>query len=374
MENQRLSSGRRAGLVGIISNLVLFGGKLLAGILSGSMSITADALNNLSDASSSVVTLLGFKLAEKPADEDHPFGHARFEYLSALAVAMMILFIGFELAKSSVSKIITPEPVDFTWLTAGILMGSIAVKGWLSLYNLRLGRKIDSDTLLATAADSRNDCIATGAVLVSGLIEHFSGWKIDGYMGLGVAIFILCSGLGMAKDTVSPLLGEAAGPELRDQILDQLRETEKVLGWHDLMVHDYGPGRRFASLHVEMDSREDPLYCHEIIDNLERECYESHGIHLVIHYDPVVTDDPVLDRLKALVVRILNGIDSRLAIHDFRMVVSPGHTNLIFDMALPADLTGQEKSLKSRLDQALNAQGDTVYYTVITFDPEAFNR
>lgn len=373
MEEKRLKKGRRAGFVGIISNLVLFAGKLVAGILSGAVSITADALNNLSDASSSVVTLLGFKLAGKPADEDHPFGHARFEYLSALAVAVMILFIGFELAKSSVSKIIHPEPVRFTWLTVGILLGSILVKAWLSLYNRSLGRKIQSDVLLATAADSRNDCIATSAVLLSGVVQHYTGANIDGWMGLAVAGFILLSGLAMAKDTVSPLLGEAAGPELREQIVDQLRHTPQVLGWHDLMVHDYGPGRRFASLHVEMDYREGPIFCHEVIDNLERECYESHGIHLVIHYDPVVTDDPELNRLKALVIGILQDIDSRLAIHDFRMVVSPGHTNLIFDMALPSDLTGQERSLKSRLDQALNAIGDTTYYTVITFDPEAFN-
>lgn len=373
MEEKRLKKGRIAGFIGIIANAVLFGGKLLAGILSGSVSITADALNNLTDASSSVVTLLGFKLAGKPADEDHPFGHARFEYLSALAVAVMILFIGFELAKSSVSKIIHPVQVHFTWLTVGILLGSILVKAWLSLYNLRLGKRIQSDALLATAADSRNDCIATAAVLLSGVIQHFTGLKIDGWMGLGVAIFILLSGLTMAKDTVSPLLGEAAGPELREQIVDQLRQTPQVLGWHDLMVHDYGPGRRFASLHVEMDSREDPLFCHEVIDNLERECYESHGIHLVIHYDPVVTDDPELNRVKATVIERLAEIDQRLAIHDFRMVVSPGHTNLIFDMALPADLTGQEKTIKARLEQALNDMGQTTYYTVITFDPESFN-
>ena len=374
MDNQRLSSGRKAGFVGIISNLLLFGGKMTAGVLSGSMSITADALNNLSDASSSVVTLLGFKLAEKPADEDHPYGHARFEYLSALAVAAMILFIGFELAKSSISKIIHPQAVEFTWLTVGILLGSIAIKGWLSLYNLRLGRKIQSDTLLATAADSRNDCIATGAVLISGIIEHFSGWKIDGFMGLAVAVFILYSGIDMAKNTISPLLGEAAGPELQEQILDQLRSTPDVLGWHDLMVHDYGPGRRFASIHVEMDSRQDPLQCHEVIDNLERECFESHGIQLVIHYDPVVTDDPELDRLKALVVEILHETDPRLGIHDFRMVVSPGHTNLIFDMALPMDLTKRQKEIKLTLDRTLNQNASTTYYTVITFDPEVFNR
>lgn len=374
MENQRLSSGRKAGSVGIFCNLLLFGGKLLAGILSGSMSITADALNNLSDASSSLVTLLGFKLAEKPADEDHPYGHARFEYLSALAVSAMILFIGFELAKSSISKIIHPEAVEFTLLTAGILISSIVVKLWLSMYNLRLGKKIQSDALIATAADSRNDCIATGAVLISGVIEHFSGWQIDGFMGLAVAVFILYSGIDMAKNTISPLLGEAAGPELREQILDQLRATETVLGWHDLMVHDYGPGRRFASIHVEMDSKQDPLQCHEIIDNLERECFESHGIHLVIHYDPVVIDDPELNRLRERVLNILKAMDSRLEIHDFRMVVSPGHTNLIFDMAVPMDLHKRQKEIKAQLDQQLNQAAQTIYYTVITFDLQAFNQ
>ena len=370
----RLASGRMAGLVGIIANVALFAAKLTVGTLSGSVSITADAMNNLSDASSSVVTLLGFKLAEKPADEDHPYGHARFEYLSGLAVAVLILFIGFELAKTSVVKIIHPTAVNFTWLTAAVLVGSMAVKLWLSVFNRRLGKKIGSDTLLATAADSRNDVIATGAVLLSGSIQALTGANIDGLMGLGVALFILYSGVGLARVTVSPLLGEAAGPELREQILDEIRSAPRVLGYHDLMVHDYGPGRRFASIHVEMDRREDPLLCHEIIDNLERECYESHGIHLVIHYDPVVTDDPELEAAKSRVLTLLDSIDSRLTVHDFRMVRSPGHTNLIFDIALPADLTLREKEIKARLDAALNRDADTTYYTVITFDPEAFNR
>ena len=370
----RLASGRLAGLVGILANVALFAAKLTVGTLSGSVSITADAMNNLSDASSSVVTLLGFKLAEKPADEDHPFGHARFEYLSALAVAVLILFIGFELAKSSVVKILHPADVHFTWLTAGVLALSMAVKLWLALFNHRLGKRIGSDTLLATAADSRNDVIATGAVLLSGIIQAATGAKIDGFMGLAVALFILYSGIGLARDTISPLLGQAPDPELREQILDQIRSTEKVLGYHDLMVHDYGPGRRFASIHVEMDCREDPLLCHEIIDDLERECCESHGIQLVIHYDPVITDDPALDAVKAAVMGHLGRIDSRLGVHDFRMVVSPGHTNLIFDIALPDDLRGREKEIKKGLDQHLNQSGDTTYYTVITFDPESFNR
>ena len=369
----RGAAGRLAGTVGIVANAVLFAMKLAVGTIAGSVSITADALNNLSDASSSVVTLLGFKLAAKPADADHPYGHARYEYLSGLAVAAMILFIGFELAKSSVEKIFNPQAVDFTWLTAGVLLGSMAVKLWLSLFNSRLGKEIGSETLMATAADSRNDVIATAAVLVSGLAEKFTGWHIDGFMGLAVAVFILYSGIGLAKDTISPLLGEAAGPELQEQILDQIRSEKRVLGYHDLMVHDYGPGRRFASVHVEMDRREDPLLCHELIDDLERECLESHGIHLVIHYDPVVTDDPELDRMKAAVTEALKQIDGRLSLHDFRMVQGSGHTNLIFDVALPEDLAEKKGEIKARLDQKLNRDAPCTYFTVITFDPTAFN-
>ena len=369
----RGATGRLAGRVGIITNVVLFAMKLTVGTLAGSVSITADALNNLSDASSSVVTLLGFKLAEKPADADHPYGHARYEYLSGLAVAAMILFIGFELAKSSVEKIFNPQLVDFTWITGTVLVVSMAVKLWLSLFNRRLGKKISSETLMATAADSRNDVIATGAVLLSGLIELFTDLPVDGYMGLGVALFILYSGIGLAKSTISPLLGEAAGPELREQILDQIRSEPRVLGYHDLMVHDYGPGRRFASVHVEMDRQEDPLLCHELIDDLERECFESHGIHLVIHYDPVVTDDPELERMKQLVEDILHRKDERLSLHDFRMVQGSGHTNLIFDVALPEDLMSQKQQIKSYLDQELNRASGCTYFTVVTFDLAAFN-
>ncbi len=370
----RTAMGRRAGLVGILSNAALFAMKLVAGTLSGSVSITADALNNLTDASSSIVTLLGFKLAEKPADEDHPYGHARFEYLSALAVAVMILFIGFELAKTSFFKIIEPEKVNFTWITAAILLVSMAVKLGLCAYNRHMGRKIESETLLAAAADSRNDVIATGAVLVSAVIEHFTGLTIDGCVGLGVAVFILLSGIGLAKDTISPLLGEAAGPELREQIIDNIRSEPKILGYHDLMVHDYGPGRRFASIHVEMDCREDPLLCHELIDELERECLESHNIQLVIHYDPVITDDPELTRMKTLVSSYLADIDPRLAIHDFRMLTVGASLRLFFDVALPMDLTGREADIKARLDRALKEGEPAPCQTFITFDPEAFNK
>ena len=371
--NNRGAVGRLAGIVGIAANALLFAMKLVVGTLAGSVSITADALNNLSDASSSVVTLLGFKLAEKPADADHPYGHARYEYLSGLAVAAMILFIGYELAKSSVQKIFNPVAVDFTWITAAVLLASMVMKLWLSLFNRRMGKKINSDTLMATAADCRNDVIATGAVLISAVAEKFTGWRIDGFMGLAVALFILYSGIGLAKDTISPLLGEAAAPELQAQILDKIRSEQRVLGYHDLMVHDYGPGRRFASVHVEMDRNEDPLLCHELIDNLERECWDSHGIQLVIHYDPVVTDDPELDRMRNAAMTALKNIDNRLTLHDFRMVQGSGHTNLIFDVAVPEDLMSKKAEIKSKLEKTLNQNAPCTYYTVITFDPASFN-
>lgn len=369
----RSAIGSLSGIVGIGCNLLLFAMKLLVGTLAASVSITADAMNNLSDATSSIVTLLGFKLAEKPADEDHPYGHARFEYLSGLGVAVMIIVIGFELAKSSVEKILHPTAVEFGFATCAVLLGSIVVKLWLAAFNGKLGKMIRSSTLEATAADSRNDCIATFAVLLAALIETVTSWKIDGWMGLGVALFILYSGWNLAKETISPLLGEAASQELQEQIVEFVAQHPKVLGYHDLMVHDYGPGQRFASLHVEMDKDEDPLYCHEIIDDLERECFERLGTRLVIHYDPVVTNDPKLDRMRTLVTAILKVRDERMSIHDFRMVPGAGHTNIIFDVALPMELRGQEKTIQAALETALNDLGEEKFYTVITFDHAAFN-
>lgn len=369
----RAAIGKLSGAVGIVCNLLLFAGKLIVGTLAGSVSVTADAMNNLTDASSSIVTLVGFRLAEKPADEDHPYGHARYEYLSGLAVAAIIIVIGFELAKGSVEKIIAPSDVAFSAVTAAVLLGSIAVKLWLALFNGKLGKRIGSRTLAATAADSRNDCIATGAVLLAATVEYFTSWHIDGFVGLAVALFILWSGVGLAKETISPLLGEAASPELRALIVDYVNQQPKVLGYHDLMVHDYGPGQRFATLHVEMDNKEDPLLCHEIIDDMERECLKNHNIHLVIHYDPVVTDDPRSNRLHDAVDTLLRQIDPRLRTHDFRMVSGEGHINLIFDISFPADLKGQEKAIRSRLEAALSVQENVRVYTVITFDPAAFN-
>lgn len=360
--------GTLSGTVGIACNTLLFALKLLCGILTGSVSITADALNNLSDASGSVVTLLGFKLAGRPADEDHPYGHARYEYLTALAVAVLILFIGFELAKSSVAKILAPEPVDISPLVVGILLASIGVKLWMCLFNRRLGRLIQSTALLATAADSRNDCITTTAVLAAGLVEQFVRIPVDGFMGLAVAVFILYSGISLARDTISPILGENGAPELRQQMAEFLRTQPKVLGFHDLMVHDYGPGHRFATVHVEMDHREDPLLCHTLIDKMERICLRSFGVHLVIHHDPVITGDPEQEQMRCRVMELLVEIDLRLTIHDFRMVQGRKHMHLLFDVSLPADLQGKQNAITAQVEEALPD-----YHILINYDLEAFN-
>ena len=364
----RTAVGALAGLVGICCNLLLCGLKLLVGLLAGSVSITADALNNLSDASGSIVTLIGFRVAGKPADEQHPYGHARAEYLSALAVAGLIFFIGFELVKSSVQKILRPEPVVLSALTAVILAVSIGVKLWMALFNRKLGKHIGSSALMATSADSRNDCVATAAVLAAAMVEQFLGLRVDGWFGLGVAAFILWSGWNLARDTVSTLLGEGADPKLREKILDYIASRPGVLGYHDLMVHDYGPGRQFASLHVEMDYREDPLKCHATIDEMERECQRNLNVHLVIHYDPVVTDDPELQRLKERCQTLLRQQDERLTLHDFRMIQGQRHMNLVFDVSLPSDLRQQQRQIRSELECALSREENRVYHVIINYD------
>ena len=368
----RSSCGKLAGTVGILCNVLLFLLKLAAGLLSGSIAVMADAVNNLSDASSSLVTLLGFKLAEKPADDDHPYGHARIEYLSGLIVAAMILFIGLELVKSSIGKILHPEPAAFTWITIVILVVSVLVKLWLAGFCRKLGKQIQSAALEATAADSRNDVISTLSVLAAGVLSMIWGWQIDGYVGLAVAVFILYSGIGIAKDTIDPLLGSAPDPALLQSISEEILSHEKILGIHDLIVHDYGPGRRFASVHVEMDCREDPILSHDLIDDIERDFLLNHNLHLVIHYDPLVMDDTELQHMRNLVDAEVRAIDPRLQIHDFRMVRGPGHTNLIFDLVLPFDLESRRQELKRLIDQRVQFEG-TQYYTVITFDLQAFN-
>ncbi|MBE6976587.1 MAG: cation transporter [Ruminococcaceae bacterium] len=364
----RTAIGKLSGVVGIVCNLLLAAAKLVVGILAGAVSVTADAMNNFSDAASSIVTLVGFKLAEKPADSEHPYGHARFEYLSGLAVAALIIVIGAELAKTALDKILHPTAVAVSVPLIAVLVASMAVKLWMSLFNRKLGKCIDSTALMAVSADSRNDVIATGAVLAAAVVERLTDLPVDGYMGMAVALFIVYSGANLAKQTISPLLGEAASPELRQNIVKVLEGNDRVLGWHDLMVHDYGPGQRFASIHVEMDQKEDPLVCHEIIDDMERLCLEKHKVHLVIHYDPVITDDPEIQAVKAEVAGILTALDSRLTLHDFRMVRGTGHSNVIFDVAMPHDMADQKSYIKKSLDAALQTKEGGVYHTVITFD------
>ena len=369
--NIRARIGKLSGAVGIICNCLLAAGKLIVGHMTSSMSITADGLNNLSDGASSIVTLLGFKLAEKPADRKHPYGHARIEYIAGLTVAVMILFIGLELGKSSVQKFINPEPIEFSFTAVWVLFASILVKLFMMLFNLKMGRRINSNALLATAADSRNDVMTTSAVLAASIVEHFYDVRIDGVMGIAVSLFILYSGIKLAGETMSPLLGEGANPELQKQITDYINGCPMVLGCHDLMVHDYGPGRRYASIHVEIDKNEDPMACHARIDRMERECLKNYGTHLVIHYDPVGTDDPEVNSTKRLVNTIIKVRDGRLTIHDFRMVDDGESVKMSFDMILPEDLRGQEQSIKETVEKALNSLDSKKYYADITFDMES---
>ncbi len=366
----RAACGRAAGAIGIGCNVLLFAAKLLIGLLSGSVSITADAVNNLTDASGSVLTLLGFRLAEKPADADHPFGHARVEYLTGLGVAALIFVIGVELGKTSLDKILHPEVVAFSIPLVLVLVLSILVKLWMMAFNRSLGRRIDSATLLATAADSRNDVISTAAVLAACVVGKFTGLRLDGYMGMAVALFIVWSGVGIARDTISPLLGENADPALVQALIEEVRSHELVLGVHDVMVHDYGPGQKFATLHVEMDSRENPLRCHDVIDNIEREILAHHGVHLTIHYDPLEMDDGEMLAMRTKMAEMVQGIDPRLTMHDFRMVRGNEHTNLIFDLVVPADM--DRSALRYKLAQAATMLPGKCYI-VATFDSAAFN-
>lgn len=371
-EKNRNEIGRIAGLVGIIANILLASGKLIVGIISASVSIIADALNNFSDCVSSVITMIGFKLAQKPADADHPYGHARFEYISSFIVSILVLLVGIELAQSSVEKIFNPEAVKFSIVTALVLIASIVVKIILSIYNASVAKRIDSSTLKATAIDARNDAIMTTAVLAATLIEHFTTLKIDGYAGLLVALFILYSGIMLTKETISPILGMKNDAALRDRIIEKINEYPEVIGYHDLMIHDYGPGISFSSIHFEIDRAHDPLYIHELIDKFERE-FSAEGINLTVHYDPVVTDSAELNALKYTVTKSLVAIDERLTLHDFRSIPCDGFTKLFFDVPLPEELEGKENDIKAMIEKDLNRNSDTKYQAEITFDPVAFN-
>ena len=355
----RRAWGALCGFVGIGLNILLFAGKLAAGTLSGSIAITADAFNNLSDAGSSVVTLLGFRLAGKKPDAGHPFGHGRLEYVSGLIVAGLILLMGAELAKSSVDKILHPEAVTFSWLAAGILLASIGVKLYMYLYNRAVGKKIKSAAMSATAADSLSDTAATSAVLLAMVIGKLTDVQLDGWVGLVVALFILWSAVQAARDTISPLLGQAPDPLLVKEIESLVMAHDTVVGIHDLVVHDYGPGRCIISLHAEVPADEQVLELHDVIDNIEEELAQKLHCEAVIHMDPVVVGDPTVTALHQQVAALVKTIDPRITIHDFRMVPGQTHTNLIFDAVIPFDERLTRQQVADRIRQMVSEmEGD----------------
>ena len=362
--------GRAGTLVcvtGLLCNLLLVALKVLVSVLSGSVAVMADAVNNLSDAASGLVSLAGFRLARKPADREHPFGHARYEYLAGLAVAVLVMIIGAELLKSSVQKIIAPEPTVFSPLSAAILALSILIKLWLSGFYKKAARALDSGALLASAADSRNDVIATGAVLLSLALGRFAGLHIDGWMGLGVAVFILWSGWGLVRSTLDPLLGAAPDPQMVEDIRQAIMSYPGVLGTHDLMLHDYGPGRRFASVHVEVAAEEDVLKSHDTVDEIERDFEARRGISLVVHMDPIVTRDPQVKDMRLWLSEAVRGIHPELTIHDLRLVKGARHHKVIFDCVKPPSLDMSDGALKNALAQLVwNKYQD--HYCVITVD------
>ena len=344
--------GVLSGGVGIFLNLLLSLGKFFAGVVTGSIAVTADAFNNLSDAGSSVVTLVGFKLAGQKADDGHPFGHGRIEYLAGLLVSLLILMVGVELGKTSIEKILQPEEVAFSLLSVGILICSILVKLWMSLFNRKLGRRIHSAAMQATATDSLSDVVATSAVLAGTLIGHFAHVSIDGWIGVVVAVFILRAGWGAAKDTLNPLLGTAPDPELVKAIQQLVLSHEQVVGMHDLVIHDYGPGRRMCSFHAEVPEGNDIMEAHDAIDHIEREIQEKFGIETTAHMDPIATGDSEVTRLRDQMRDLVREIDPDMSIHDFRLTRGPGHTNLIFDVVVPHRCRLNDEEIRKRVTQA----------------------
>lgn len=363
----REAYGKLGSVVGILANIVLSMSKIIIGSIFNSISITADGVNNLSDAGSSVVTFIGFKISGKPADKDHPFGHARIEYLTGLVVGAIIVMLGVELVKSSVDKIRNPEATIFSWAMVLVLAMSIAIKLWLSYFNLKLADKISSATMKATAMDSRNDVISTAAVLVSLFIAQYTGVEIDGYMGVLVALFILYSGYSILKDILNPLLGEMPNPDFIEKIENKIMSYEGIVNIHDLVVHNYGPNKYFATVHAEVDAKEDILKSHDMIDNIERDFAKDLDINLVIHLDPVITDDKELNQLKAMTEEIVKEIDTRLTMHDFRVVKGDTHTNLIFDVVVPAGFELKSSELVKKIEKGIKLKNEK-YYVVVTID------
>lgn len=363
----RRAYGVLTGAVGIVLNVLLFIGKYLAGFFSGSVSVMADAFNNLSDAGSSFITMLGFHLAGKEPDPQHPFGHGRIEYVSGLAVSVLIVLMGFELLQTSFDKILHPEEMEVSLITILILVGSIAVKVYMSFYNRSYGKKLDSSAMKATATDSLSDCISTAVVLLSMFVYQFLHINLDGWSGLVVAVFILIAGISSAKDTLSPLLGEAPDEEFVMEVEKMVMEHPDVVGVHDMIVHNYGPGRMMISLHAEVPGNVDVYKLHDSVDLIENQIKQRFQCEAVIHMDPIATDDEQVMNMRKEVVELIRLYDEQLTIHDFRMVVGPTHTNLIFDVVVPQGYQKADDEISAEIAGIINRKWCN-YYAVIKME------
>ncbi|MBQ8821660.1 MAG: cation transporter [Lachnospiraceae bacterium] len=366
---ERTRLGMLCGFIGICLNLILFGIKLLAGMVSNSIAITADAFNNLSDAGSSIIMLFGFKLADEAPDKDHPFGHGRIEYVSGLIVSLLILLVAFELVKSSVEKIFQPTRPTSSILVMGILLLSVVIKLVMWAYNRMVGKHIDSSAMQATATDSISDAVATTVVLVGTLVGSYIAFPIDGFLGLVVAVFIFIAGFNAAKDTINPLLGMKPDPEFVKRIEEMVLSYDLVMGIHDLIVHNYGPGRVLISLHAEVPSDGDLLEMHDVIDLIEHRLRNELSCQAVIHMDPVCVHDEQTNRLREVVKDVVKGISPELSIHDFRIVVGPSHTNLVFDLVVPFRFYKTDNELQKEIAEKIRAYDERLY-TVIEIDKE----
>lgn len=367
----RTAYGTLGSVTGIVVNLLLAGFKYFAGMISGSISVTADAINNLSDAGSSIVSLAGVKLSAKPADKGHPYGHGRLEYISALAVAVLVFLMGFELLKGSIDKIIHPVPVRFNWLALIILIVSILAKLWLGIFNKKLGKKINSAPMMAVMKDCYSDCLATGVAALAIIISAFSEIAIDGFLGIFVACFILLAGFNISKETLGVLLGNPPEKEYVQMIENKILSYDNVVGVHDLIVHDYGPTRRFASAHVEVPANIDIMVAHDVIDLIERDIMNEMGLLISIHMDPIIVDDERINTLRQMTSDIVKEIDPELSIHDFRVVEGPTHTNLIFDILLTHTHKDTHEEIINKINEKLS-KIDERFFTVITID-HSFN-
>ena len=359
--------GKFASVAGIASNFLLFIIKITAGTLFNSISIIADAVNNLSDSGSSAITLVGFKISGKPADAKHPYGHARMEYISALIVSFIILFLGIQLIQSSVDKIIHPQTAQFSMISIAVLAAAILIKLWQCLFYRKIGRMIDSSAIMATSVDSQNDILATSAVLIASVITWLTGFNLDGYMGVVVAIFILITGFRLINDTISPLLGTAPTKELVDSIYKKILSYDSIMGLHDLTVHSYGVSECFASVHCEVCAEQDIMVSHDIIDNIERDFLKDMCIHLVVHLDPIIIDDERTNKLKVVVQKLIEEISPEISMHDFRVVWSVSHSNLIFDVVIPFDFKLRDDELADLISDRIH-RIDSKYHSVVTVD------